>query len=276
MKNRHLKNRDRGNGGSSEPESPLATATRDPESRETGTQPSGMQPRIRETGPAEAPTVQRTAVPSAPDQRSTQPAAGQTQPATGQSAAGPSPSTGYQTPSSGQYQGGQTAGNQPSAQPAAAHSTAAQSAVGQSAGSPAATTTGASTSQHQSTSHQGGGQSLAGQTPLQPAGGQQGAAKSESRTESKTDAKGDAHGREEEAQRRIPIGQALPSVKIPPVEATKVKFVYALVKYVDEDGETTWGYRTSKEPNREELLGALLSQADLIREELKAEWAGEE
>ncbi|MFD2770875.1 hypothetical protein ACFS33_11090 [Cellulomonas phragmiteti] len=50
------------------------------------------------------------------------------------------------------------------------------------------------------------------------------------------------------------------------------KFAFVLIKVDLGDGETTWSYRTSAPPNREELLGALTVHTDLLRRELLDEW----
>ena len=44
------------------------------------------------------------------------------------------------------------------------------------------------------------------------------------------------------------------------------------MKCLDEDGGSTWCYRTTATPNREEMLGALLVHAEVLRKELVAEW----
>jgi hypothetical protein len=45
-----------------------------------------------------------------------------------------------------------------------------------------------------------------------------------------------------------------------------------LVKALDEKGDAAWCYRTTHPPNREELLGALIVHADLLRKELVEGW----
>ena len=81
---------------------------------------------------------------------------------------------------------------------------------------------------------------------------------------------------EEEAnadEERIDIGRALPAIKIHPVdEDAEIEFVHCLIKWRDSNGVSMWGYRTSKEPNKEELLGILTTQVDILRRELAAEW----
>jgi hypothetical protein len=69
----------------------------------------------------------------------------------------------------------------------------------------------------------------------------------------------------------------LPGVRIHPLEADpiEVEDCFCLVKYRDSDGETSWAYRTSRPPNREELLGALMIQVEILRKELLDEWTSE-
>lgn len=73
---------------------------------------------------------------------------------------------------------------------------------------------------------------------------------------------------------RVAIGDALPGVEIhslpegwTPVEA------FVLVKAIDEEGVSTWSYRTSNPLNREELLGALMVQCRLLTDELVEEFS---
>ena len=72
---------------------------------------------------------------------------------------------------------------------------------------------------------------------------------------------------------RIPIGEALAGVKVHPLDAKEtVVSAFVLLKLIDADGDATWAYRTSEAPNREELLGALQVQIDILRQELAEEW----
>jgi hypothetical protein len=41
---------------------------------------------------------------------------------------------------------------------------------------------------------------------------------------------------------------------------------------LDADGDVGWSYRTTNRLNREELLGALTVQVDVLRKELRDEW----
>jgi len=55
-----------------------------------------------------------------------------------------------------------------------------------------------------------------------------------------------------------------------PVEAL------VLIKCLDDEGVSTWSYRTTARPNREELLGALVVHTDVLRKELLAEWGDDD
>ena len=45
-----------------------------------------------------------------------------------------------------------------------------------------------------------------------------------------------------------------------------------LLETLDAEGEVSWAYRTTNRLNREELLGALVVQVDVLRKELRNEW----
>jgi hypothetical protein len=72
---------------------------------------------------------------------------------------------------------------------------------------------------------------------------------------------------------RVPISQVLPGLEIHPLGdgATPIE-AFVLIKALDEDGAPTWAYRTTNRLNREELLGALIVQTDVLRKELRDEW----
>jgi hypothetical protein len=75
---------------------------------------------------------------------------------------------------------------------------------------------------------------------------------------------------------RIPVEQVLPGVTLHPLPDswTPVESL-VLIKCLDKNGDSTCCYRTSAKPNREELLGALVVHADLLRKELLDEWSDE-
>jgi hypothetical protein len=77
--------------------------------------------------------------------------------------------------------------------------------------------------------------------------------------------------------KRIPIGKALPGMRIHPLPVGwEPMSAFVLIKTRDENGRDAWSYRTTEAPNREELLGALIVQADLLRKELTDEWDEED
>jgi hypothetical protein len=73
---------------------------------------------------------------------------------------------------------------------------------------------------------------------------------------------------------RVPIGEVLSELQLRPLpeDWTPVE-AFVLIKCVDSDGDAQWAYRTTSAPNREELLGALTVQVDVLRKELLDEWA---
>lgn len=80
-----------------------------------------------------------------------------------------------------------------------------------------------------------------------------------------------------ESEERLPIADVLPGFQLhvlpsgwTPLEA------FVLVKALDEDGTSTWSYRTSVAMNREELLGALTVQCAVLRRELVEEFDSED
>jgi hypothetical protein len=82
-----------------------------------------------------------------------------------------------------------------------------------------------------------------------------------------------AHTEPEHQQERVPIGQVLDGLEIHPLDdGEKALEAFVLVKIEAADGEISWSYRTTRAPNREELLGALVIQVELLRRELLADW----
>lgn len=77
----------------------------------------------------------------------------------------------------------------------------------------------------------------------------------------------------EESEDRRPVADVLKGLEVHPLEDgwTAIE-AFVLVKCLDESGESTWAYRTTNRLNREELLGALVVHADLLRKELVSEW----
>jgi hypothetical protein len=81
----------------------------------------------------------------------------------------------------------------------------------------------------------------------------------------------------EEGEHRVPIAQVLAGLEIHPLEPgyTAIE-AFLLVKALDDSGSQTWAYRTTNRLNREELLGALIVQTDVLRKELRDEWDDDE
>ncbi|MGH9077671.1 MAG: hypothetical protein ACRDY0_09515 [Acidimicrobiales bacterium] len=76
------------------------------------------------------------------------------------------------------------------------------------------------------------------------------------------------------ADDRRPVGEVLADLAIDPLaEGASAVEAFVLIKVRYEDGEDSWCYRTTREPNREELLGALTVQIDLLRKELLDDWS---
>jgi hypothetical protein len=75
---------------------------------------------------------------------------------------------------------------------------------------------------------------------------------------------------------RMPIEKVLPGMSLHPLELgwTPIE-AFVLIKSLDENGSASWSYRTSATPNREELLGVLSVQVELLRRELVSEYEEE-
>src|SRR5947208_15140090 len=72
---------------------------------------------------------------------------------------------------------------------------------------------------------------------------------------------------------RVPIADVLSGLEVHPLEpGWSALEAFVLVKALDEDGHTSWAYRTTHRLNREELLGALVVHVDVLRKELVDEW----
>jgi hypothetical protein len=72
---------------------------------------------------------------------------------------------------------------------------------------------------------------------------------------------------------RVPVEQVMAGMSLHPLPDnwTPVEAL-VLIKCLDEDGQSSWSYRTTAAPNREELLGALIVHTEVLRRELVAEW----
>jgi hypothetical protein len=77
--------------------------------------------------------------------------------------------------------------------------------------------------------------------------------------------------------KRIPVGEALPGLSVHslPDGWTPLSAI-VLVKCLDEDGHSSWAFRTTDGLNDEELLGALTIRTDLLRQELSAAFSTED
>jgi hypothetical protein len=84
---------------------------------------------------------------------------------------------------------------------------------------------------------------------------------------------GNQEGIPSPGEQRVPIAEVLPGLEIHPLGdgSTPIE-AFVLIKALDEDGSPTWAYRTTNRLNREELLGALIVQTDVLRKELRDEW----
>ena len=75
----------------------------------------------------------------------------------------------------------------------------------------------------------------------------------------------------------MPISRVLSGLSVHPLpDAWTALEAFILVKCLDEQGESTWSYRTTHRLNREELLGALTVHNDVLRRELAEEWVDDD
>ncbi len=73
----------------------------------------------------------------------------------------------------------------------------------------------------------------------------------------------------------FPIEEVVPGFRIHGLfEGAEPEDVYVLIKTRDADGDSGWSLRMSNNGNPEELLGALISQADWLRQHLLTQWDG--
>lgn len=67
----------------------------------------------------------------------------------------------------------------------------------------------------------------------------------------------------------IEIGEALAGIRVRPLpEGWTAIAAVVLVKCFDEEGHSSWAFRTTDGLNEEELLGALTVRTDLLRRDL--------
>lgn len=76
---------------------------------------------------------------------------------------------------------------------------------------------------------------------------------------------------------RVPVAEVLSGLGIHPLEPGETPLeAFVLIKCLDGEGNPSWSYRTTNRLNREELLGALVVQVDVLRRELRQEWDDED
>lgn len=72
---------------------------------------------------------------------------------------------------------------------------------------------------------------------------------------------------------RIPLADALPGMGIHPLADGEVPVsAFMVIKMLDEDGAPSWCFRTTEVMNKEETLGALVIQVELLKNSLVADW----
>ncbi|MFP3463524.1 hypothetical protein R5O87_22020 [Arthrobacter globiformis] len=84
---------------------------------------------------------------------------------------------------------------------------------------------------------------------------------------------GSHSGAPAEGEQRVPVEQVLNGLEVHALEPGEtVLEAFILLKVLDRDGDVTWSYRTTNRLSREELLGALTVQVDVLRKSLRDEW----
>jgi hypothetical protein len=82
-----------------------------------------------------------------------------------------------------------------------------------------------------------------------------------------------SHSGSADGEQRVPVTEVLSGLEIHPLEPGETALeAFVLLKVLDAEGDTSWSYRTTNRLNREELLGALIVQTDVLRKELRDEW----
>lgn len=78
---------------------------------------------------------------------------------------------------------------------------------------------------------------------------------------------------DEEDQQCKPVEQVLGGILLHPFEDDPIiETVYVLAKLMDKDGHSYWDHRVTGNANREEMLGVLQIQTDLLRKTLVGDW----
>jgi hypothetical protein len=82
-----------------------------------------------------------------------------------------------------------------------------------------------------------------------------------------------SHSGSANGEPRVPVTDVLRGLEVHPLEPGETAIeAFVLIKVLDSQGDTGWSYRTTNRLNREELLGALIVQVDVLRKELRDEW----
>ena len=82
-----------------------------------------------------------------------------------------------------------------------------------------------------------------------------------------------SHSGSSNGQPRVPVTEVLRGLEVHPLEPGETALeAFVLIRVLDAQGDTSWSYRTTNRLNREELLGALIVQVDVLRKELRDEW----
>jgi hypothetical protein len=85
---------------------------------------------------------------------------------------------------------------------------------------------------------------------------------------------GSHSGAPAEGEQRVPVEQVLNGLEVHALEPGETALeAFILLKVLDRDGDVAWSYRTTNRLSREELLGALTVQVDVLRKSLRDEWA---
>ncbi|MER6509292.1 hypothetical protein ABT158_20880 [Nonomuraea sp. NPDC001636] len=78
-------------------------------------------------------------------------------------------------------------------------------------------------------------------------------------------------------EREVPVGEALNGLDVYPLpEGWTALGAIVLVKCLDEEGHSSWAFRTTDGLSDEELLGALTVRTDLLRRKLYEAYTGDE
>jgi hypothetical protein len=81
---------------------------------------------------------------------------------------------------------------------------------------------------------------------------------------------------ESDTDEKVSLSSVLEDARIHPLESgDRALDAFLLLKVVDSEGDVGWCYRTTSPPNRQELLGAMMIQVDILRKELADEWTSE-